>query len=340
MPGAEPLQRQSSIPRRLRGRVPDRVRPDHAVRVHENERRRAAHAVSQEGAPRHVGGHSLRKRPAECGEECVQRLARLVGDGDDRGLALPLEGQELGERRLARPAPGRPEVEQVRNRPSGRRARSRGRAATCSGLQGGAALATRGGPVSSGHFTGYGWGTTVTSSRSSPRSTRRVARPVDGGEHRPLADLPCVLERGLWGADDHVADLEPTLLRGRVRVDSSDLGRSGLQVVRRAHRRRRLAKPDAQPRGKHFPGRQEVLLERRKRLAFGGLQTLHGSGQREAERLAPEQGLVGRPLLPRALAREEIATSDRGKDGAHPQDDTFPNLHPVRQCARGVSLAP
>src|SRR5213594_873857 len=130
-------------PEALLRRVAGRGARDLAVLVDQDEGGCAAHAVGLEGAARLVDRDGGGEGAGEFLEEGIELLGGLVGDRDHLHVALLLEGEQLGERRLAGPAPGGPEEEEAalpaaqpvgqraavgRHLERGRRAPHRGRA--------------------------------------------------------------------------------------------------------------------------------------------------------------------------------------------------------------------
>ena len=123
-----------------------------AIAVDQHEGRRAAHAVVLERGAVRIDGDGGGERLLELIEERGERVGVLVGDRDDLDAALLREGHHLGQRGLARHAPGRPEEQQARHD----RRRSAASPRNGSSLSGGAALPTLGGPGSSGIFERIG----------------------------------------------------------------------------------------------------------------------------------------------------------------------------------------
>src|SRR5207253_7879262 len=100
-------------PEALLRRVAGRGARDLAVLVDQDEGGRAAHGVRLEGAAQLVDRDGGGEGAGEFLEERAELLGGLVGDRDHLHAALLLEGEQLGERRLAGRAPGGPEEEQA-----------------------------------------------------------------------------------------------------------------------------------------------------------------------------------------------------------------------------------
>ena len=131
-------------------------------------------------------------------------------------------------------------------------------------------------------------------------------RPVHGGEHRPLADLPGVLERPLGRARDDVPRLQPRRFGGRVGVDGRHGRRPGLQLVRLVHGGRRVAEADPDPRRHHFARR----LRRGRPRAPGRADGRRGAfpaRARPAEGSATDSRPAPRVLSSRVPSRERYS---------------------------------